>query len=210
MIEDILRAVLGLPPGVNKINKDLEVMRQISKPVIEQLIPWEEEKELEIMALKVVFKSQKKGLDKIILGSIQSIYFEPMVAFAYKDYVKGSRDAMLYCRTRQKEIVYRIKKKDIDVYLNGSQVAIVDQNGVMYGLKSRMALGRIKPYSPDLLSISILDREAGHLFNPSRPHSDVQRAFYLMAELDEEEQGIFLALGLYELVTRILMNKKRK
>ena len=210
MIEDIIRGVLGMPPGVNKINKDLAVMRQVARPIVEQLIPWEDEKEIELMALKVDLKAQKRGLDKIMLGSIQSIYFEPMVAFAYKDYMKGSREALLYCRTVKLEIVYRIKKYDIDVYLNGKQVAIIDQHGVMYGLRPKNALGRVVPYSGDLLSIIIWDREAGHLFNPSRPHSEVQRAFYLMTQLSDEEQGIFLALGMYELITRMLENKKRK
>jgi len=210
MIEDIIRGVLGMPPGVKKINKDLAVMRQIARPIVDLLIPWEEEKEIELMSLKLDVKSQKRGFDKIILGSIQSIYFEPMVAFAYKDYVKGTREALLYCRTTQKEIVYRIKKNEIDVYLNGKQVAIIDPNNVMYGLRSKSVLGKVVPYSGDLLSIIIWDRETGHLFNPSRPHSDIQRAFYLMTQLSEEEQGIFLAFGMYELITRKLLNKKSK
>lgn len=185
-------------------------MRQVARPLVEQLIPWEDEKEVELMSLKLEVKAQKRGLDKIILGSVQSIYFEPMVVFAYKDYVKGTREALLYCRTVKLEIVYRIKKNDIDVYLNGKQVAIIDPNNIMYGLRSKSALGRVVPYSTDLLSIIIWDRETGHLFNPSRPHSDVQRAFYLMTQLSDEEQGIFLALGMYELITRTLLNKKRK
>lgn len=210
MIEDLIRGVFGLPPGVKKINKDLAVMRQVARPLVEQLIPWEDEKEIELMSLKLEVKAQKRGLDKIILGSVQSIYFEPMVVFAYKDYVKGTREALLYCRTVKLEIVYRIKKNDIDVYLNGKQVAIIDPNNIMYGLRSKSALGRVVPFSTDLLSIIIWDRETGHLFNPSRPHSDVQRAFYLMTQLSDEEQGIFLALGMYELITRTLLNKKRK
>lgn len=210
MIEDILRALLGIPPGTSRINKDLAIMRQLTKPIADQIIPWEKEKELELMALKMDFKTQKRGMDKMILGSIQSIYVEPMVSFAYMDYVKGTREGLLYCRTRELEIVFRIKKKDIDVFLNGNQVAIIDQQNVMYGLKSRSALGRVKPYSADLLSIVILDREAGHLFNPMRPHSEVQRAFYLMTKLDDDEERIFLTLGLYELITRMLANKKKK
>jgi hypothetical protein len=210
MIEDFLRAILGIPPGISRINKDLAFMRQLTKPIADQIIPWEDEKELELMALKVEVKSQKRGMDKMMVGSVQSIYFEPMVTFAYRDYVKGVREALLYCRTRNMEFVYRIKKRDIDVFLNGNQVAIIDQQGIMHGLKSRSALGSVKPYSSDLLSIVVLDREAGHLFNPLRPHSDVQRAFYLMTRLKDEEERIFLALGLYELISRMLVNKKRK
>lgn len=210
MIEDFLRALLGIPPGAARINKDLAIMRQLTKPVADELIPWEDENELELMALKMEVKSQKRGMDRILMGTIQSIYVEPMITFAYMDYVKGSREALLYCRSRNMEIVYRIKSKAVDVFLNGHQVAIIDQENIMYGLKSRSALGRVKPYSADLLSIFILDREAGHLFNPLRPHSEVQRAFFLMTKLSEEEGRIFLTLGLYEMITRMLVNKKKK
>lgn len=210
MIEDFLRALLGIPPGATRINKDLAIMRQLTKPVADELIPWEDENELELMALKMELKSQKRGMDRILMGTIQSIYVEPMITFAYMDYVKGTREALLYCRSRNLEIVYRIKAKAVDVFLNGNQVAIIDQENIMYGLKSRSALGRVKPYSADLLSIIILDREAGHLFNPLRPHTEIQRAFFLMTKLSEEEGRIFLTLGLYELITRMLANKKKK
>ncbi len=210
MIEDILRSVLGLPPGVGKINRDLATMRELTAPIAQRIIPWEEEKELELMSLNLDHKTQKKGMDRFIVGQIKSIYFEPMVAFAYKDYLKGSREALLYCRTSQKELVFRIKKRTVDVYLNSGQVAVINMGSEMYGLKSKSILGQVKRYSGDLLSVTVKGEDAGHLFNPLSPHSSVQRAFYLIKKLDPEEQGIFLALGLYELLTRIIVKKKKK
>lgn len=207
MIEDLFRMVLKIPPGIRKINQDLAIMRDILQPVRDQLIPFEDENELELMSLKYEIKSQKQGLDKLLKGHIHSIYYEPMVAFAYKDYIKGVRDALLYCRTRNTELIYRIKKKDVDVYYNGKQVALMDQNNVMYGLRSRSLLGRIRPYSNDLLSVIIKDREVGQMFNPLRPHSPQQRAFSLIADLNDEEEGIFLGLTLFELVTRMIDKK---
>lgn len=210
MIEDILRSVLGLPPGVGKINRDLATMRELTAPIAQRIIPWEEEKELELMSLNLDHKTQKKGMDKFMVGQIKSIYFEPMVAFAYKDYLKGSREALLYCRTSQKELVFRIKKRTVDVYLNSGQVAVINMDSEMYGLKSKSVLGQVKRYSGDLLSVIVKGQDAGHLFNPLSPHSSVQRAFYLIKKLDPEEQGIFLALGLYELLTRIIVKRKKK
>jgi len=210
MIEDIIRKVLGMPPGTRKINQDLAVMRQIIRPLQEHLIPFQEEKELELMSLKVDIKSQKQGLDKIIAGTIQSIYYEPMVAFAYKDYIKGVREALLCCRTSRSELIFRIKKQNVDVYLNGNQVALMDQNNTMHGLRSKSVLGRIRPYSNDLLSVIIKDREVGQMFNPLRPHTYQQRAFSLIANLNDEEEAIFMALSLYELLTKVLENKRKK
>jgi|SRR5687768_3275648 len=208
MIEDLFRMVLKLPPGVRKINHDLALMRQMIQPFQDQLIPFQDENELEIMSLKHDLKIHKQGLDKILKGHIHSIYYEPMVAFAYKDYIKGVRDALLYCRTKNSELVYRIKKTEVDVYFNGKQVALIDHNNVMHGLRSRTVLGRVRPYSSDLLSVIVKEKEAGQMFNPNRPHSPQQRAFSLIANLNEEEEGIFLALSLYELVGRLISNKK--
>jgi len=210
MIEDILRTVLGMAPGAKKINLDLATMRKHCKPAVDQLIPWEEEKELELLSLNVNYKSQKRGSDKMIIGAIQSVYYEPMVVFAYKDYIKGQRDALLYCRTKNLEFIYRMKRRDTDVYFNGNHVAVLDQAGMLQGMKSKQTLGGVRSYSSDLLSIIVQGKDVGHLFNPSRPHNEQQRAFIVMSQLEEEEEYILLALGLYELVTRLLANKKKK
>jgi hypothetical protein len=210
MIEDIIRAMLGLTPGTKKINADLAAMRQHVKPLAEQLIPWKEEKEIELMSLNLQHTAKKKGLDKIQFGTVQSIYFEPMVAFAYKDYVKGERNALLYCRTTSMEYVYRIKKNGTDVYFNGEHVAVMDPQTTMFGLRSKNAIGAVRPYSSDLLSILIWGKDVGHMFNPFRPHSMQQRAFTILAGLNDEQENIFLALGLYEMLTRALTIKNKK
>jgi hypothetical protein len=210
MIEDILRAMLRMAPGAKKINVDLAAMREHCKPIVDQLIPWEDEKELELLSLKVNFMAQKRGLDKITIGTIQSIYYEPMVVFAFKDYVKGQRDAILYCRTKNLEFIYRLKRNDTDVYFNGKPVAVLDQKGALHGIRSKALIGGVKPYSGDLLSIIVQGKDIGHMFNPARAHNEQQRAFTIMANLDEESEYILLALGLYELITRMLANKKKK
>lgn len=207
MIEDLLRMVLKMPPGVKKINQDLAMMRQLIRPMQDHLIPFQDENEMELMSLKYDCKSQKQGLDKVLTGQIFSIYYEPMAAFAYKDYIKGVRDALLCVRTKGAEYIYRIKKKDVDVYFNNNHVAVMDANNAMYGLRSRTVLGRTKPYSNDLISIIIKEREVGQMFNPLRPHSPQQRAFSLISHLNEEEEGIFLSLALFELITRMINSR---
>lgn len=208
MIEDLIRKAFGLSPGTRRINQDLAVIREMIRPVQAQLIPFQEENELELMSLKCDIKAQKQGFDKILLGTIQSIYYEPMVTFGYKDYVKGERDALMVCRTKNMEFIFRIKKKDVDVYFNGNQVALIDMNNVMHGLRSRSVLARMKTYSSDLISVFVKEKEAGHVFNPLRPHAHQQRAFSMLRNLDNEEEGIFLAISLYEIVNRLISNKR--
>jgi hypothetical protein len=210
MIEEILRSMLRMAPGAKKINLDLAHMRQLCQPIVEQIIPWEEERELELLSLKLQIPNHKRGAHKMTIGSIQSIYYEPMVAFAYKDYVKGQRDGLLYCRTRNLEFVYRLRRRETDIYFNSNHVAVLDETGVLHGVRSKQMIGQLKPYSQDLLSIIVQGKEVGHMFNPLRPHSDQQRAFFILSGLEEEEEYILLALGLYEVMIRSLGNKKKK
>lgn len=210
MLGDFLRTFLRMPPGAHKINADLAAIRQHVKPLVEQLIPWKEEKELELMSLNCTLTPSRKGPDKTQIGTIQSIYFEPMVAFAIKVYSQQVRDALLYCRTTHSEFIYRIKRHGIDIYFNGGHVAVLDDQHVLHGVRSGKVIGVVQPYSTDLLSIYTWGRDAGHMFNPDRPHSEQQRAFYILADLSEEEENIFLALGLFELLGRKFLNKTKK
>lgn len=199
-----------MPPGAKQINIDLAIMRAQSKSAVDQLIPWEDEKELELLSLQVKFADSKKHAGQLLFGSILSIYYEPMVAFAYKEYGKQHQDALLYCRTKALEFVYRLKRNETDVYFNGKPVAVLDQSNVLHGLISKGTLGAIRPYSTDLLSIIVKGKDVGHMFNPLRTHGEQQRAFTIMANLSEEDEYILMALGLFELVTRVIVNKKKK
>jgi hypothetical protein len=207
MIEDLIRRVLKVPPGTKKINEDLAYMRTMMGPVLAELIPFQEENELELLSLRHEIKNQKQGLDKIWYGSISSIYYEPMVAFCYKDYIKGVRDALLLCRTRNMEFIYRIRKGSTEVYFNGAQAAVIDANGVMIGVKSRQVLARVKPYSKELMTITVKEKEAGQLYNPLQPHAPQQRAYSLLRSLQDEDETIFLGITFYELMVRMLANK---
>jgi len=210
MIEDILRAIFRLSPSEKRINADIATMRQLTRPLADQVIPWEKEHEIELLSLNATVKTQKDGMDKIQWGALQSIYFEPMAAWAFKDYVKGEQDALLYCRTKEAEFIYRIRPKKTDVYFNGKFTAWIDPQGVMYGVRSRQMLGRIRQYSSDWLSVVIGDRDAGHVFDARRPHPPQQRAFMLLVKMDQEADLIFQAFGFAEVITRWLANKKRK
>ena len=210
MIEDLFRAIFRLSPSEKRINTDIATMRRITRPVADEIIPWEREREIDLLSLNATTKSEKDGMDKIWWGALQSIYFEPMAVWAYKTYVKGSREALLYCRTKETELIYRLQPKKTDVYFNGKFTAWIDPQGAMYGVRSRQLLGRFRPYSADWISVVIGDRESGHVFDAGRPHPPQQRAFMLLRQMEQEAELIFLAFGFYLVLTRRLANKKPK
>lgn len=198
-----------MPPGNRKINEDLGFMRELIRPAISALIPFQEENELEILSLRHEEKTHKQGLDKVIAGTMQSIYYEPMVAFAFKDYIKGSREALLLCRTRSMEFIYRLGKTGTDVFFNGTPAGWIDFHGVLFGVNSKKELARTKRYSKEMLSVFIKGAEAGHLYDPLQPYTSQQRAYSMLGNLKDEDETIFLAVTLYELLTRKVPNKNQ-
>lgn len=210
MIEDLLRSILGLSPGEKRINQDIAKMRELTRGVATEIIPWEKEDEMELFSLNITHQTKKDGMDKITQGVIQSIYFEPMAVYAYKDYVKGSRESLLYCRTKETEFIFRLLKERTDIYFNGKLTAYIDMQSMMYGYKSKQLLCRITQDTYDWMGIRIGKEMIAQVFDPTRPHATQQRAFSLYGKMEQEEKLIVRAAGFYALLTRWLGQKVKK
>lgn len=210
MIEDMLRSLFGLSPGEKRINQDIAKMRELTRLPAYDIIPWEKEGEMELFSLNITHQTKKDGMDKIRQGVIQSIYFEPMAVYAYKDYVKGTRESLLYCRTKEAEYIYRLLKNRTDIYFNGKLTASIDLNHVMVGHRSKQILCRITQDTYDWMGIRIGKELVAQVFDPTRPHASQQRAFSIYGKLAQEEKLIVQAAGFYALLTRWLGQKVKK
>ena len=203
MIEDILRVILGIPPTARKIGLDLDVMRKETKDWYEKLIPWQQEKEMELLSFNMEKKVQKQGFDKIMKGAYMSIYSEFMFTFAYKDYLKGSgKNALLQIRTKSHEFVYRLKKKGTEVFVDSNYVAFITREGMMYSARTRRSLARISQLSSDYFAVIVGEKEVGHLLNPETANKVNPRAFLILENMNEQEELLFSAIALIEVVLR--------
>jgi hypothetical protein len=203
MIEDIFRVALGLPPSNKKIQQDLQVMHKETTAWRDNLIPWEDENEIELFSLMQEKKWIKQTWDRLLKGVFYSIYHEPMMTFAYKNYIRGGKNALLYVRTIEYEFIYRIRKKKSDVYVNGQFVAEIRPDGLMYGGRFKRLLGRMRVISEEYFGIVIWDKEVAHLLNPDKADRVNPRAFELMEKLNEQEETMFLALAFHEIILRL-------
>jgi hypothetical protein len=203
IIEDIFRLILGVPPSPAKIKKDLEVMRLETTSWYDSLIPWQQEKELELLSLTQERKWVKNSIDRILIGVFQSIYTEPMFTYAYVDYMKGKgKNAVVQIRTKAHEFVYRIKKKITEVIVDGQFVAVINPEGVMYSVRTRRQLGRVSEISRDYFGIIIGEKEVAHLLNPDTIDRVNPRAFIILENMTDQEELLFTSISLIEVVLR--------
>lgn len=192
-----------MPPSSGKISRDLQMMRAETQEWYAHLIPFQQEKELELLSLTQEKKLVKKSFLKVLKGVFQSIYTEPMFTYAYTDYMKDKgKNALLQVRTKTTEFVYRIKKKLTELYVDGKLAAVITPEGEMYSVRTKRQLGRISEVSQDYFGIIIGEREVAHMLNPEKADRINPRAFVILENMTDQEEILFTSMTLIEVVLR--------
>lgn len=207
LLAGIFTLVIGLNylrnyrPGKKRIQADLAKIRAEMEPLAAQLIPWTKE-ELEQLSLNVINKERKKGLVYDAKGVFTTIYHEPVIAWYYRRYKDKQENSLLYVRTSNHEIVYRTKGDETEVVVNNQFAGWISGDGKLYDFRKKELLGQILPGKGEQsLPVVVKDKPAGALVNVSQaPKKVYQRAMEMVANMPEEEENLFLALTLKELV----------
>ena len=203
----VIGKLLGnFSPSQRKVNADLKAMQEKLEPVISKLVPWERE-EMELFSLNQTDQVVEKGLVDSARGVFTSIYHEPMLAYAYKDYVTlgKKKDALLYAKTALHEYVYRIKGDEIKVMADGTAIGVIRSDGTMYapGRKNK-AIASVKRNPNELLlPVLVGDREVAAITNPANTSQPNPRAFDLISDdITPDEEKIFLSLAILEIISQ--------
>lgn len=166
----------------------------------EQVIPWEVEKEMDLLSLSREFKWIKKS-GRILKGVFLSIYQEPMLTYAYKSYVKGGKFAVFYAATLSHQFVYQKLKSRTDLFIDGEHVGFLTPDWLMYSHRRRL-LGRRNRFSDDYFTVIIWDREVAHLRDPRRVDRVSPRAFEIMEHLNDKEELLLMAVAFLTMIER--------
>ncbi len=197
-----LKTLANFNPGRNKIQRDLKVLKADLQPFINDLVPWTEE-EMGQLSLNTIRKKANKNIVKSSKGIFTTVYQEPLIAWAYRKYVSSKENALLYARTSHHEFIYRIKKNMVEVVVDDQLLGQIDQSGTMYPIKGRKALAQVNRSSEGLgLPILVNQKEVGRLTDLSKVESSNPRAFKVVSKMDEEEEKVFLALSILEMVKK--------
>lgn len=196
-----LNILKNYKPGRRRIQADLKKIKAEMQPLVNDLVPWNQE-ELQQLSLNVINKTRKKGVVYNAKGVFTSIYHEPLIAWYYRKYVSSKEDSLLYVCTSNHEFVYRIKGDEAEVLIDDQFIGKIDHSGRLYDYKKKNLLAQINRGSDQLaLPVVVREKTVGALTNVEKAPKKVnQRAMELVANMQPEEENLFLALSLLELV----------
>ena len=203
MLEDFVRLVLNLPPSQKRIHKDLLHFREELKDWIKDLIPWENERELDLLSLNQEVKWTKHSFEKLLKGRLFSIYHESMLVFGYKDYGKKKKNAVLWVRSRQHEWVYRVKESETELYIDGEFVGKISQDGLLHGGSKKRLLARRNRVSPTQWAVVVWDKTMCYLYDPRKIDRVNPRAFEMVHNWAEKEMLLMMGMSLCPIVLRL-------
>ena len=200
----LYQLLTNFQPGKSRVLADFRKMRSEIKEWSDQLVPWNKE-EMSLLSLRQVNQNIKRGMTKTAKGIFTSIYHEPLIVYSYRRYIAAKENAILYARTSQNEFAYRIKKKGIDVNIDGQYAGVLKENGGLYGGRRNRLLARInRDDELKLHPIVIGDKEVASVQNPTKTDKHNPRAFQFLQPMENKEEKMFMALAILEIVQESL------
>jgi hypothetical protein len=202
MFDQIIDALLGITLSQRQIQADANMLRQEIVDLKPTLVPFTKS-EMEILSVSMIEKGKRRGFFNVKKGVFNTIFFEPLVAYAYKKYSEHYIVTLII--TSDREFLYFIKNKVIIVFFDGQQLGTLDLQGNLYNNR-RQLLAKID--GDDHLPthhVYIRDEDIGFIANPRfEERKTSKRAFNVLKEMTEDETTIFLALTLINLVEESL------
>ncbi len=196
----LYQVLLNFQPGQGQIRRDLRKMQADLRLYIDELVPWNS-KEMDLLSLNQVNRRVKKGITTNARGVITSIYHEPMIAWAYKRYLGKDENALLYARTSHREFIYRLKKGQVEIQIDGQLVGTLRENGVLYSAQNQRLMARINRPNDELLRpILVGDREVGSVIDPAQAAQVNPRALEFVSQMSAQEEAVFLSLAIFEML----------
>jgi hypothetical protein len=123
-----------------------------------------------------------------------------MLYYYLKEYPATQRNAIIFAQTARYEIVYRIRAKGTQVFVNEDFVGTIDGTGVFFRESERLILGTIDRSDASRISIKVGERQVGTFLIPMEKSVIRTRAFDMDEKLDEQAHLLFMIQGIHEVV----------
>jgi len=182
-----------------QIRRDIEQLKLRMMEMVKELVPMNKA-ELELLSVNQSGVSVSRGINSVQTGAFTSIYNEPLLAYAYKNYSSGDKSILLVS-TDSDDFIYMSEGATTKVFLNNSELGVVDSDGNMYDPVSRKQMARIE--ADHVLSshpVKIGEKEVGEIVNLRLKDSPNPKAYQFLEPMDDREENIFKALTFLSLV----------
>ena len=123
-----------------------------------------------------------------------------MLFYYYKEYPASKRNAIIFAQTAKYEMVYRIRAKATQVFVNESFLGTIEPDGTLHHPERREVFGKIDRSQPYRRPITLEEVEMGTVVLPASKPNVNPRAFEIDEKMDERQQVFFMVLGIYEVI----------
>ncbi len=198
IISQVFGFMFSLQGTKGKIRRDTNKLREELKAYLDKLVPLDST-ELELLSLNQSDRTVSRGMNKVIKGAFTSIYHEPLVAYAYKEYSAEAKKAVLLILTHDREFIYNIDGNTTELSINGQVYGTINNKGQL--LRDQQLLGELKVEDGlELSPFKAKDKLVARVKNPERVDTVNPRAFSILEPMNEEEEEIFLSLSMLYLI----------
>ena len=180
--------------------RDVEQLKLQMSEMVKELVPLNN-KELELLSVNQSGVSVSRGLNSVKTGAFTSVYHEPLVAYAYKQYKYPADHSILLVSTSEDDYIYMSEGETTKVFLSNSELGIIDSDGNMYDPRTKKQMARIE--ADHVLSshpVKVEGKEVGEIVNVRLNESPNPRAYQFLEPMNEREEDIFKALTFLSLV----------
>ena len=204
IIIQIVRFFFSINSSSGQKRRDIEKLKSGMIEQVKALVPMSLT-ELELLSVNQSGVTTTRGLNAVKTGSFTSVYHEPLIAYAHKSYNYPPDSSILLISTASDDFIYKSEGERTQVFLNNSELGIIDSNGNMYDPRTKKQLARIE--ADQVLSshpVKIGEKEVGEIVNIRLNESPNPRAYQFLEPMDEREEQIFKALTFLSLVEESL------
>lgn len=189
----------GLRPVIYKLRNDLRLLQpELKSWAVDNLVKWDRQ-ELELLSLRQHRQFKKSMRYKITRGVFQSIYHEPLMVYTQKMY--NPMEGVLIARNSLHEFAYIIHHKEVEVFIDEEYFGKLDAQGKLW-YNQKNVIASVDRGDGVLLEVRVNNKIAGNLLNEIKKESRNPRAFQYVAELDDVEEKVFLAMAFFEIIRR--------
>lgn len=200
IIFQLIKFFISINSSSGQRRRDVELLKLRMQDMVKELVPMNNT-ELELLSVNQSGVTTTRGINSIKTGAFTSIYHEPLVAYAYKNYNFPADNSVLLVSTASDDYIYMSQGQTTQVFLNNSELGVIDSDGNMYDPRTKKLLARIE--ADQILSshpVKIGGKEVGEIVNLLLNESPNPRAYQFLEPMDEREEKIFKALTFLSLV----------
>jgi hypothetical protein len=203
-IGDFFRFLFKMTMSKSQLKKELQILRQSMSALKAKLIPFSKE-EMELLSLNQSERTTKKGFGKITKGIFNTIYYEPLIAYAIKEFSNGQK--LILIASTEDEFAYFTKDGKTHVYMNEVEAGIITLKGEFFSVRNQLLAVIDGADHIPTHAVWIQGKNIGFIANPKFAEKTIPRAFSLLKDMSENEQSIFLCLTLVNLIEEAQLNK---